>query len=128
MKMNKLLILSILTLLISHPVRAQYAAWTGAGVINIITTPDGADLAASASEDNFALLVRLNSGFFNFNQAKARGADIRFSSATTPLKYQIEEWDAASGRANIWVLIPNIKGNAVQPINIHWGNNSAASE
>ncbi|MCP4450809.1 MAG: DUF2341 domain-containing protein, partial [Planctomycetes bacterium] len=126
--MNKLLILSILTLLISHPVRAQYTAWTGSGVINIITTPEGADLAASASEDNFPLLVRLDSGFFDFSQAKAGGADIRFSSGTTPLKYQIEEWDAASGRASIWVLIPNIKGNAVQPINIHWGNHSAASE
>jgi hypothetical protein len=63
-KINKLLIISILTLVISHPVRAQYAAWTGTGVINIITTPDGADLAATASEDNFALMVRLNSSFF----------------------------------------------------------------
>jgi hypothetical protein len=46
----------------------------------------------------------------------ADGADVRFSSGATPLKYQIEEWDAASGRASIWVLIPNIKGNAVQPL------------
>ena len=128
MKLNLICVITAFVLLLSLSAMAQYPAWQHSGTINIITTPDGADLPVAASENNFPLLVRLTNGFFDFSQAKAGGADIRFSSGTTPLPYQIEEWDAAGGKASIWVLIPNIKGNAVQPINIHWGNAAATSE
>jgi hypothetical protein len=67
----------------------------------ILTTPDGADLPAGAAEADFPLLVRLNKGNFDFSQTKPKGADLRFSSASQPLVYQIDEWDAASGRASV---------------------------
>ncbi|MEI7878725.1 MAG: hypothetical protein WCI96_12480, partial [Planctomycetota bacterium] len=78
----------------------DYAAWQHHGTINILTTPDGANLPASASIDGFPLLVRLNSDFLDFAQCKANGDDIRFSAADgAPLAYRIEEWNPASGSA-----------------------------
>jgi hypothetical protein len=108
---------------------AQYPGWQHSGSICLLTTPEGANMPASASEDGFPLLVRLHKDFFNFNQAKANGEDIRFSTSTgTPLAYQVEQWDAASGTASIWVRLPAINGNARQEIRLHWGKADAASE
>ncbi|MCJ7503168.1 MAG: DUF2341 domain-containing protein, partial [Acidobacteriia bacterium] len=108
---------------------AQYSGWQHSGSIHLLTTPEGANLPASASEDGFPLLVRLHKDFFNFNQAKPQGEDVRFSTSTgTPLAYQVEQWDAANGTAGIWVRLPTIKGNARQEIRVHWGEADAASE
>jgi hypothetical protein len=108
---------------------AQYAGWQHSGSIYLLTTPEGANLPASASEDNFPALVRLHKGVFDFSQAKANGEDIRFSTSTgTPLAYQVEEWDAANGTASIWVRIPTIKGNSRQEIKLHWGRADANGE
>ena len=107
---------------------AQYPGWQHEGSLYILTTPEGADLPATASEEYFPLLVRLNDATFNFSQAKANGEDIRLSAGGKPLAYQIEEWDAAKGAASIWVRIPVIKGNARQEIKLHWGKADAKSE
>jgi hypothetical protein len=108
---------------------AQYPGWQHSGSLYLLTTPEGANLPASASEDGFPLLVRLHRDFFDFGQAKPKGDDIRFSSGTgAPLAYQIDEWDAAAGTASIWVRIPTIKGNARQEIRMYWGKADAASE
>ena len=106
----------------------QYPDWQHEGSLYILTTPEGANLPAAASEENFPLLVRLNRGVFDFSQAKASGEDIRFSADSKPLTYQVEEWDASNGVASIWVRIPVIKGNARQEIKMHWGKADAASE
>ncbi|MCX6872716.1 MAG: DUF2341 domain-containing protein [Verrucomicrobia bacterium] len=111
------------------PVSAQYQGWRNSGSLYILTTPEGANLPATASEENFPLLVRLNKDWFDFSQAKANGDDLRFASASgTPLGYQIEEWDAAKGNASMWVRIPVIKGNARQEIEMHWGKADVAGE
>jgi len=110
-------------------VASQYPDWQHAGSIFILTTPEGANLPATASEDNFPVLVRLNRDFFDFSQARANGEDLRFATSTgIPLAYQIEDWDAGSGTASIWVRIPTIKGNARQEIRLHWGKADAESE
>ncbi len=107
----------------------NYAGWLHSGSLILLTTPDGANLPAPASEDGFPLLVRLHRDFFDFSQAKANGDDIRFSTRDgESLPYQIEEWDPAKGIASIWVRIPTIKGNARQEIKLHWGKADAASE
>lgn len=109
--------------------RAQYANWRHSGSIYVLTTPEGADLPATASEDNFPLLVRLHKDFFAFSQVKPHGEDIRFATSTgTQLAYQIDEWNAAAGSAGIWVRIPNIRGNARQEIKLYWGKADAAGE
>jgi len=108
---------------------AQYQGWRNSGSLYLLTTPEGANLPATASEVNFPMLVRLNKEWFDFSQAKPNGDDLRFARATgTPLAYQIEEWDAVKGTASIWVRIPVIKGNARQEIKLYWGKADAAGE
>jgi hypothetical protein len=107
---------------------AQYQEWQHSGSFYILTTPEGANLPATAAEENFPLLVRLNKATFDFSQAQPTGADVRFSADGKALAYQVEQWDAANGAAAIWVRIPVIKGNARQEIKLHWGKADAASE
>ncbi|NQT40059.1 MAG: DUF2341 domain-containing protein, partial [Planctomycetes bacterium] len=108
---------------------AQYPGWQHSGSVYVLTTPDGANLPATASVEGFPLLVRLNRDFFNFSEAKAHGEDIRFATGTgKPLAYQIDQWDAANGQAGIWVRIPKIQGNERQEIKLYWGKADAESE
>jgi len=95
----------------------------------LLTTPDGAELPATASEENFPVLVRLDKDGFAFGEAQANGEDIRFAtSAGVPLNYQIDSWDATAGKALIWVRMPTIKGHARQEIKVFWGKADAKSE
>ncbi|MCX6880282.1 MAG: DUF2341 domain-containing protein [Verrucomicrobia bacterium] len=106
-----------------------YSAWAHAASLAILTTPEAADLPATAAVTDFPILLRLNAGNFDFAQAKPQGEDLRFSTtAGTRLFYQIEQWDAGSATASIWVKIPLIKGNAVQQIRMYWGLAEAAGE
>jgi hypothetical protein len=108
---------------------AQYQGWQHSGSLYILTTPEGANLPATASEERFPLLVRLDKDWFDFSQAKAQGEDIRFATSTgTPLAYEVDEWNTAAGTACIWVRIPGIKGNAHQEIKMFWGKADAESE
>ncbi len=132
---SKTVILSLLLPLASlaqnkpKEVKSPYPAWTHSGAFAILTTPDGANLPASASVEQFPLLVRLTSDWFDFAQAKEHGEDLRFSSETGELlAYEIEEWDKAKGQASIWVRVPRITGNSTQAIRMHWGKADAAGE
>ena len=108
---------------------AQYPGWRHSGSIAILTTPDGADLPASAAVQNFPVLVRLDKDWFDFGQAQAHGEDVRFATAAgAPLAHQVDEWDAARGTASVWVRIPEIKGDATQAITMFWGKADAAAE
>ena len=107
---------------------AQYQGWQHAGAFHVLTTPEGADLPATASEEGFPLLLRLGQESFDFKQAQAKGDDVRFAIAGKPLAYQVEAWDAAAATAIIWVRIPTIKGNAHQKIDMFWGKADAKSE
>ena len=108
---------------------AAYPGWKHAGSVVVLTTPEGADLPASASLEGFPLLVRLHKDFFNFGQVQANGQDLRFASSTgEPLAYQIEEWNANEGVASIWVRVPKIQGNSRQEIKLYWGKADAKSE
>ena len=91
-------------LILGGPAFADYPGWKHSGSVFVLTTPEGADLPASAAVEGFPLLVRLHRDSFDFAQAKANGDDIRFASAAgEPLAYQIDEWDAAKGAASVWV-------------------------
>lgn len=105
------------------------AEWAHSGLLSILTTPDGANVPAGAVEKGFPLLVRLHRDFFDFGQAKADGADIRFATrAGESLPCQIEEWDPTRGVASLWVRVPVIKGNERQELVMRWGRADAASE
>ena len=107
---------------------AQYPGWQQQGSLFVLTTPDGADLPASANVLDFPILVRLDKDFFPFAQAKPQGEDLRFSAGGKPLAYQIEEWNATLGSASVWVRVPVIEGNARLELKLHWGKADAASE
>lgn len=129
-QMMKLLTTSTLVFLaILQTASAQYQGWRYSGSLYILTTPEGANLPTTASEEGFPLLVRLDKDWFDFKQAKANGEDIRFATSTgAPLAYQIDDWSVADGTAAIWVRIPKITGNARQEIKLFWGNADATSE
>ena len=119
----------VLALWIVMPASAQYSGWPHAGSIYVLTTPECANLPATALVEGFPLLMRLHKDWFDFTQAKANGEDIRFSTSTgVPLAYQIEDWDAANGTASIWVRVPQIKGNERQELRMHWGKSDVTSE
>ncbi len=129
MTLTKQLALGTLALLaFSQTASAQYPGWQRSGSIYLLTTPDGANLPATATETNFPALVRLNKEFFDFSQAKAKGEDLRFAASGKALAYQIEDWDPAGGRASVWVRIPVIKGNERQEIKVFWGKADAPDE
>jgi hypothetical protein len=127
MNLLRPLITCLLLLAASVAAAAPYQGWQHSGSLWILTTPDGANLPATAREEGFPILVRLSKELFDFSQAKAAGADIRFSAEGKPLAYQIEQWDAAQGTASIWVRIPTIKGNSRQEIKMYWGQADAVS-
>ncbi|MEI6675705.1 MAG: DUF2341 domain-containing protein [Verrucomicrobiota bacterium] len=118
--------LAILALL--QAAQAQFPDWQHSGSFHVLTTPEGANLPATAVEENFPLLVRLDKGVFDFKQAQAMGEDVRFAAGDKALAYQIENWDAVSGTASIWVRLPSIKGNSHQELKMFWGKTDAVSE
>ena len=102
-------------------------AWPNKQVVYLNTQGSGA--AVSGGVANFPVLIRLDSSNFNtgFTQAQASGADIRFTKAnnTTRLSHQIERWDAAAKKAEVWVRLDTIRGNAIDSVRMHWGNATA---
>jgi len=105
-----------------------FAQWQHSAPLVINTTPGGANLPAEAREEHFPLLVRLHADWFDFRQAHPEGHDLRFSDAAgSPLDLEIEEWNPAEGRAQVWVRIPLITGNARQTVRMHWGQPAAPS-
>jgi hypothetical protein len=94
-------------------------------VLTLNTAPSG----AGVSEDvvGFPLLVRLNAANFDFSQAQPDGSDLRFfRKDQTPLPYEIERWDAASGIGEIWVRLDTIFGNDdSQSLQMLWGELTA---
>ena len=127
--MKPILLGTALLALLLQTASAQYEGWQHSGSLWILTTPEGANLPATAAEEGFPLLVRLDKDWFDFSQARAKGEDIRFASSTgTPLAYEVDEWDAAQGTASIWVRIPMIKGKARQELKMFWGRADACSE
>ncbi|MEN9556202.1 MAG: hypothetical protein RLZZ232_2488 [Planctomycetota bacterium] len=107
---------------------AVAADWQYSGSVFLITTPDGANVPENTVLRNFPVLIRLSAEFFDFRQAQPEGADLRvFNAAGQALPLQVEEWDAERGVASVWVLVPEIVGNARQELLLRWGNPEAAS-
>ncbi len=106
---------------------AQYDSWKHTGSLFLNTTADGASLQANAVVEGFPVLVRLHRDFFDFSAAKPNGEDVRFSAEGKPLPCQVEEWNAATGEASVWVRVPKISGNARQELRMHWGKTDAES-
>ncbi|MGM0770433.1 MAG: DUF2341 domain-containing protein [Halobacteriota archaeon] len=74
---------------------------------------------------NYQLQILLESSNFNFSKANPDGSDIRFSRNERQLYHWIEEWDAGSESAIIWVKVPFIPANEMTDMTIHYGNPDA---
>jgi hypothetical protein len=100
-------------------------SWKYCSRLLLNTTVSGADISGTVS--NFPILIRLNSGNFDFLQANSDGSDLRFTKTDNSLlPYEIERWDLAGQRAEIWVKVDSIYGNnSTQAVTMYWGNNSA---
>ncbi len=117
------------TLIMAAPVPAEYAAWKQSASFFILTTPEGANVPAGVSIEEFPLLVRLNKDSFDFTMAQPHGEDVRFATGDgQALPYQIEDWDAPRGEAAVWVRVPKITGNARQELRVFYGKADALSE
>jgi hypothetical protein len=105
--------------------RAAADAWSYSQTITLDTTATGANVPEDVRQ--YPLAIRLDKSRFDFNQARADGADIRFfDSAGKPLPHAIELWDKAANSAAIWVLLDLIKGNSNdQSIVMKWGHATA---
>jgi hypothetical protein len=89
---------------------------------------EGAPLTAPVRA--YPLLVRLDSSRFPFRQARADGADLRFSDIKgNPLAYELETWDPAGGTAAAWVKLDSLgPGDSAHFIRMYWGNPDALGE
>ncbi len=101
--------------------------WVHSKTITIDTTATGA--AVMEDVQKYPVAVMLDKSRFDFSQAQANGADIRFfDAAGKALPHAIELWDKAGETAAIWVLLDVVKGNSKdQSIVMKWGHGSAPS-
>lgn len=100
------------------------AAWTARAKISL--NPGG----ISATVDDVPVVVRLHSGNFDFLDADAEGADLRFIAADdkTELKFQIEKYDSVNELAVIWVLLPKVNpADKATHFWLYYGNEAAAA-
>ena len=99
--------------------------WAYAQALTLDTTASGANVPEDVRQ--YPLAVKLDTRTFDFSQARADGADIRFfDSAGTALPHAIESWDTASESAAVWVLLDVVKGHSSdQTIVMKWGNSTA---
>ena len=122
---------SLLSLLAAGQAEAQLmAAWSKYRTVTVNTTATGGGANVTEAQTNYPVLVRLSSqslatGANALSEAKAGGADIRFTNAAgdTVLAHEIERWTATG--ADIWVKVPAVAGNGNTAIRMYWGNAAA---
>ncbi len=102
--------------------------WKYSRKVFLNTTATGAGVSGTVTE--IPILLRFNGNNFDFNQALPGGADIRFTKTNgEPLPYEIEQWDAVTEQALIWVKLDSIYGDdSSQSIVMYWGNPEAKSK
>lgn len=103
--------------------------WAQRKTIVIDSTVTGVELQSALS--NVPVLVRLHTGNFpQFLNVRDGGIDFRFIDGddTTPLKYHVEKFDAASQIALVWVksgnILPASKNNEFK---LYFGNQAAVN-
>jgi len=116
----------VLMLALSQFVHAD--DWAHKTKLSFDTTANGTEIKEDVMQ--LPLLVRLHSGNFKFSEVKPDGSDLRFFAADskTPLKYHIENFDAANELANVWVALPKLTANSDKDsLIVKWGNPNATS-
>ncbi len=96
---------------------ADYSSWSFSRKVYLNSAAAG--LKDTLTE--FPLLMRLDAGNFDFTASD--GKDIRFTTnAGRPLQYQIERWNTALKKAEVWVKVDTLFGNSSDHfITMYWG-------
>src|SRR5674476_665389 len=116
----------VLMLALSQFVHAD--DWAHKKKLSFDTSANGTEIKEDVMQ--LPLLVRLHSGNFTFSEVKPDGSDLRFFAADskTPLKFHIENFDAANELANVWVALPKLTANSDKDsLIVKWGNPNATS-
>ena len=102
-------------------------AWNYARTFYLNTTALGAGVAGTVT--GFPVLIRLTRNNFDFSQARSDGQDCKFTKAdNTSLPFEIERWDPAAARAEIWVKVDTIFGNdSGHCFTMYWGASAVGS-
>ena len=104
------------------------AQWSKYKPVTINTKASGAGISSNVLK--VPVLVRLDStnAADVFSGASAGGADIRFANAAGVARpFEIEQWNATTKKAVIWVLADTVKANdSTVSLRLYWGNPSAA--
>ena len=104
----------------------DFSQWAHTQELWTNTSPDGAYVTSNVKR--FPVLVRLDSAHFPFAEAQGKGQDFRAAGLDgKALPYQIERWDSAAAKAEIWVLADSVAGNGWnKAFKLLWGNAAAA--
>lgn len=88
-------------------------------VVTFNTTVSGAGVASDTI--NFPVLVRIDDPAI-IASVQLGAPDLRFTDTDcAPLSYEVERWDQTAGRAEVWVLVPQIDGDsATDSITMHY--------
>ncbi len=104
-----------------------FGNWNYQTLINLDTRISGANIGET--QENFPVLIRLNSENFNFSLANPDGSDIRFVDLDeNPLNFEMDSWDTLSQTGAFWVNIPQLVGNDQTEFLMLWGNSNASSK
>lgn len=86
-----------------------YASWSRAYRVLL----DASQMGAGTTEmlAGFPLLVRLDDAHFDFAAADKAGRDLRVTrgDSATPLAFEFESWDPASGSAEVWIRMDSVR-------------------
>jgi biopolymer transport protein ExbB len=100
--------------------------WSSRKEITVDSSVTGADLKETLTD--FPVLVRLHAGNFSyFSEMAVDGKDIRFMlDDKTPLKFQLDKFDAINEVALIWVKLPKVQaGGTSDKFSLYYGNENA---
>jgi hypothetical protein len=75
----------------------------------------------------FPLLIRLDSGWSGFAEARPDGADLRVVGPRGRLPLEIAAWDPGRKSAQLWVLLDSLPSAGTLDLRLLWGRASAAS-
>ena len=120
---------ALLVLLLSWSVSAHAwwnADWGSRKKITIDTSVTGSDLKEALSD--VPVLVRLHTGNFGyFSELAENGKDLRaMKDDKTPLKFQIEKFDAVNEMALVWVKYPALQAaSSSDELHLYYGNDDA---
>jgi hypothetical protein len=123
----KMRMLIVTTLSLAAGICAQtYNGWGKYKQIAVNTKATGANVTGAVT--NVPVLVRLTAAnaadvFTGADAALTDGADIRISNAdgSAAIPFEIERYDAAGQKAEIWVLASSVAGNdSVNTFRIYW--------